>query len=349
MTIARRKLVDTAVTRWYHCISRCVRRAHLLGEVGADAMDRKAWIERRLQELDQIFAVSVGGFSVMDSHLHLLVRLDTNEAAAWTDEEVIRRWFRLYPPRGADRKPLAVAQIDELVKQRLKDEKWVANARERLGSLGWFMKCLKEPLSRMVNKSEKCTGSFFEGRFKSIAILDEEALLSVCAYVDLNPVAAGIAVVPELSEHTSVKSRVEHVAEQQRTDDLREVKNGSVAASRAASGLEDSLWLVPIEDRRRLDSPREGMLEGFTLGNYLLLVEYTGRMFREGKAQISSELAGLFERLGSSADCWQARMSKLSGGRLFGRFFASSRERLRSAAEALGVHHLANLSGCVAS
>ena len=349
MTVARSRLVDTAVTRWYHCISRCSRRAHLFGEVGPDAVDRKAWIENRLKQLDDIFAVSVGGFSVLDNHLHLLLRIDVDQPSTWSDEEVVRRWFRLYPPRGADRKPLADNQIDDLVQKRIKDEKWVAKSRQRLGSLGWFMKCLKEPLSRMVNKSEKCTGSFFEGRYKSIAILDTEALLTVCAYIDLNPVAAGIAATPEQSDYTSVKSRVENVATQQRTDDLREVMNGSVAASRAASGLEDSLWLVPIEDRRRLDAGREGMLEGFTLANYLLLVEHTGRMFREGKAQISSELASLFERLGSSADCWQARMNKLCGGRLLGRFFASSRERLRSAAETLGVHHLANLCGCPAS
>lgn len=240
-------------------------------------------------------------------------------------------------------------RMEQMVKLWASDEAWVASARERLRSLGWFMKCLKEPLSRMVNKAEKCTGSFFEGRYKSIAILDEEALLSVCAYIDLNPVAAGITMVPEQSEHTSVKSRVEHVTEQQRTKDLQEVIDGSVAASRAASGLEDSLWLVPIEDRRGIDSAREGMVEGFTLANYLLLVEYTGRTFREGKAQISAEVAGLFERLGSSAECWIARMNKLCGGRLSGRLLASNRARLRAAAEAFGVHHLANLSGCPAT
>ena len=83
------------------------------------------------------------------------------------------------------------------------------------------MKCLKEPLSRMVNKAGKCTGAFFEGRFESIGILDEEALLSVCAYIDLNPVAAGIAAVPEKSDHTSVKARVEHVKKQGRVQDLQ--------------------------------------------------------------------------------------------------------------------------------
>jgi hypothetical protein len=73
MTMARSQLVDVSVTRWYHCVTRCVRRAFLLSE---GELDRKQWIELRLQELADIFAVAVGGFSVMDNHLHVLVRLD---------------------------------------------------------------------------------------------------------------------------------------------------------------------------------------------------------------------------------------------------------------------------------
>ena len=105
-----------------------------------------------------------------------------------------------------------------------------------------------------------------------------------------------------------------------------------MAGSRASAGLEESLWLCPIEDRRRLDSSREGMLEGFSLGSYLLLVDYTGRLFRDGKATISRELSGIFDRLGSSAESWWARLEKLSRGRLLGRFFAASRDRLREVA-----------------
>ena len=74
-----------------------------------------------------------------------------------------------------------------------------------------------------------------------------------------------------------------------------------MAGSNAAAGLEESIWLCPMEDRSRVDSAREGMLEGFSLGNYLLLVDYTGRLFRDGKAVISAELSGILERLGSSA------------------------------------------------
>ncbi len=73
MTMPRAHLVDPAITRWYHCVTRCVRRAFLLSE---GPINRREWIEHRLQELAEIFAVAVGGFSVMDNHLQLLVRLD---------------------------------------------------------------------------------------------------------------------------------------------------------------------------------------------------------------------------------------------------------------------------------
>src|SRR5208283_1235889 len=209
---------------------------------------------------------------------------------------------RLFPPRDKARQVVPVSE--EWVQARLKDARWVATARQRLQSLSWFMKCLKEPLSRLANREEQTHGAFFEGRFKSIAILDEESLLATCAYIDLNPVATGIAEVPEASAHTSIKQRVEDVKEKGRANDLNAAGAGSVPGSTVAAGLEEGLWLCPVEDRRRQDSSREGMLEGFSLGNYVLLVEYTRRLFREGKAVISGELAGVFERLGSNAENW---------------------------------------------
>ncbi len=122
--------------------------------------------------------------------------------------------------------------------------------------------------------------------------------------------AAGIAAVPDASEHTSIKERVDHVKAQGRTAELKAARNGSVAGSEASAGLEESHWLCPIEDRRRLDSAREGMLKGFSLGNYPLLVDYTGRLFRDGKAAISREVAEIMERLGTAAETWQARPEK---------------------------------------
>jgi len=191
-------------------------------------------------------------------------------------------------------------------------------------------------------------------RFRKTTILATprfrlDGALATCAYIDLNPVAAGIAEVPETSEHTSIKERVDHVRTQGRIEDLEATQTGSVAGSCASAGLEESHWLCPIEDRRQLDSSREGMLEGFSLGSYLLLVDYTGRLFRDGKAAVSREVAGILERLGTTAETWQARLEKLSKGRFFGRFFAASRQRLREVANRLGLHRVPNVGGCPAT
>jgi hypothetical protein len=90
------------------------------------------------------------------------------------------------------------------------------------------------------------------------------------------------------------------------------------------------------------------MIEGFPLRSYLLLVEYTGRLFRDRKAKISAELSGILERIGSNAETWWARIEKLSKGPLLRRSFAASRARPRETAATLGVHHLASLGGCPA-
>jgi REP element-mobilizing transposase RayT len=339
MTAARSQLVDVKVTRYYHCISRCVRRAFLCGD-GFE--HRKQWIEDRLRTLSGCFAVSVCGFAVMDNHLHVLVRLDTDAINSWSAAEVVRRWTTAYPPKSATGEESEVSQawIDE----QATDEARVALLRARLANLGWFMKALKEPLARLANKEDECKGTFWESRYKSIAILDEEALLATCTYIDLNPVAAGVASAPESSPHTSVQQRVQHAASKGRLEELKAAARGSVAGSRAAGDVEEDLWLCPMEDRRRQGSLREGLREGFSLGSYLLLVDYTSRLCRAGKARVSREVASLLDRMGTSAEVWGHRIRKLfEKSRLLGSYFCTDRARLREVARQRGVHHLDNV------
>ncbi len=66
MTAPRSEIVDLEVTPFYHCISRCVRTSHLCGE-GFE--HRKVWLEKRVEELASIFAVSVSSFAVLDNHI----------------------------------------------------------------------------------------------------------------------------------------------------------------------------------------------------------------------------------------------------------------------------------------
>jgi hypothetical protein len=161
-------------------------------------------------------------------------------------------------------------------------------------------------------------------------------------------VAAKVAELPETSEYTSIKQRVDHIKAEDATAQLDAANDGSVAGSREASGLEEDLWLCPIEGRRRFGSSRECMFERLSIGNYLLLVDYSGRLFRKGKARISAELAGILDRIGSGAERWQLRTEKLKNGRSFGRFFAASRDKLQEIAQRLNVRRLVNLVGCAA-
>ena len=76
------------------------------------------------------------------------------------------------------------------------------------------------------------------------------------------------------------------------------------------------------------------------------LVEYTGRLYRQGKASISAELSGTLERMDSSAQNWQTGKERLCGDRLFGRFVVASAAKFREIAKHLGVRRLVNLVGC---
>ena len=101
------------------------------------------------------------------------------------------------------------------------------------------MKFLKEPLARLCNREEHVRGAFFEGRYKSIALLDEEALLSVCAYIDLNPLAAGVAVAQaaaELGVDASLKWPNDVVVARGRGDAGEYAKLAGILVEGAAEG-----------------------------------------------------------------------------------------------------------------
>jgi hypothetical protein len=302
MATPRSMIVDEAVTPWYHCTSRCVRRAFLCGEGHGH---RKDWIQARLRELVGIFAIDCGGFAVMDNHLHLLLRLDSPRAEAWSPEEVARRWATLFPLRDLGGTPLPVSEAH--VRDLAADPVWVARMRGRLANLGWFMKCLKEPLARLANKEDGCTGAFWEGRYKSVAVLDEASLLATAAYIDLNPLAAGYATTPEASEHTSLRARIDHA----RADGTLEAVGDDASTQAQAAGQEAGLWLLPTEDRSDRGEGRPGLVAGCTLSCYLRLVDCASRLAREGKAHLDAETVSIFERLRIDAPAWQETVTRL--------------------------------------
>lgn len=273
MTLPRSQQVDPAFTPYYHCVSRCVRRAFLCGRdavTGYDFEHRRAWIEQRLQTLAGVFAIDLCAYAVMSNHYHVVLHLNTAELASWSDDEVVARWQRLH------RLPAGFNAADPAVRRRL-----TAVWRARLGSLSWFMKGVNEPLARLANREDGCKGRFWEGRFRSQALLDEDAVIKCMAYVDLNPVRAGIAATPEDSDHTSVQARI--------------AKRDTALAPMA--GAPADCFSLPI-----------------ALPDYLHLVDYTGRALRRGKrGRIDAALRPILERLERDASSgWLDEMAHLS-------------------------------------
>jgi REP element-mobilizing transposase RayT len=99
MTKPRSTLISLEATTYYHCVSRCVRRAFLCGEdrlTGRSFEHRRGWIEERLLELTGVFAIDVCAFAVMSSHTHVVLKVDEKLAASWSTGEVIERWHELF-------------------------------------------------------------------------------------------------------------------------------------------------------------------------------------------------------------------------------------------------------------
>ncbi len=162
----RRSLISLDATPYYHCVSRCVRRAFLCGEdalTGRCFEHRRGWIEDRLLELSQTFALEVCAYSVMSNHTHAVLYVDQDRAESWTLDEVIERWHVLFSGIPLSQRYLQGVALCEAELRKL--EEMVEMWRERLMSVSWFMRCLNEPIARLANAEDGCTGRFWEGRF----------------------------------------------------------------------------------------------------------------------------------------------------------------------------------------
>jgi REP element-mobilizing transposase RayT len=264
----RKRQISLDDTPYYHCIARCVRRAYLCGEdpvTGHNFEHRRQWIVDRMHLLASVFAINLCAYAVMSNHYHLVIKIDTDRAAAWGKREVARRWLRLF--RGNDmvkrwlnHQTLHPSELDRVHADL---NQW----QDRLGDVSWFMRCLNEPLARMANAEDACSGRFWEGRFKSQALLDERAVLACMAYVDLNPVRAAISQSPETSNFTSVQERVQHPGQHN---------------LQPMGGSDDAL--------------------PFTLKDYLEFVDWAGRGIRMDKAgSIAPDMPPILQRMNLTA------------------------------------------------
>jgi len=258
-----------------HTVQRCVRRAFLAGvdqATGRDYSHRKEWIRRRLESLASAFACDVLTYSIMSNHIHVVLRNRPDLVATWSEEEVAIRWLKVFPGRRIEEQLASPSQSD--VAALVQDTKKLAEVRRRLSDISWFMRALAEPIARMANRQDDCTGRFWEGRFKAQRILDETGLLACAMYVDLNPIRAALAATIERSLHTSAYDRLMGQQGQEIDSaafDLVVLSNreaGDLQQHRTLAQQQADLQQQGRHVRRRSGRriPRDGWLAPLTLG-----------------------------------------------------------------------------------
>jgi REP element-mobilizing transposase RayT len=317
MTRARQHQVCVASTPYYHCISRCVRRAFLCGRdrfSGKSFDHRKEWLVVRMRELAGVFAIDVAAYAVMSNHFHLVVRLAPERVEGWDDEELLDRLEVVFKP---------TARLIRTLSARAR-KRALAPWRARLADLSWFMRCLNESIARRANREDGCTGRFWEGRFKTQALLDEGALITCMSYVDLNPVRAGLARKLENAELTSIRERLLEAAgragERKRTKGTVAKAGAARRSAASAAPTRPQAPLVPfatatdVLDRARKTASRKKPTRAaapvrtptlpMTLATYVELLEQVGTALRTDNKSgaLSPAATSALVRLGIAPD-----------------------------------------------
>ena len=296
MTQAHSHLISLDDTPYYHCVSRCVRKAFLCGSDGKQCFEhRRGWVAQRIRTLAATFSIDVAAYAVMSNHYHLVLRINKEQPKLWSQQEVITRWLQIFKAPDIINRHIksALTTSAELDVINSIIETW----RERLGNISWFMKCLNEYIARKANSEDNCTGHFWEARFKSQALLDQTAVLASMVYVDLNPIRAQMAKNPETSDYTSIQERLGISPDATKSSDKKQ---------QIEEQIDNKLALAPLlafagnehEENNPKDLP-------YHLIDYFELVDWTGRCVRDDKrGSIQANLPSILIRLGLDQQQW---------------------------------------------
>ena len=154
-------------------ISRCVRRAFLCGQdqlTGKSFEHRRRWIEADLEQLSTVFFIEIAAYAILSDHYHLVLHVNKSAAKKADKRDIIKRWHQRFSGVETSHKYLAYEALEPQEKDQLSAlaETW----RARLFDISWMMRTLNETNARKASLEDNCTGRFWEGRFKSIPLLD---------------------------------------------------------------------------------------------------------------------------------------------------------------------------------
>ncbi len=190
MRQARLKAPDTVTEAYYHCVSRVVNRDFIFGD------SEKEFFVQMMRKYERFYGVRVMTYCVMSNHFHILVQVPKRPDVMPSDEELLAEIKRIYSVE-------AFMQIRWQLQQyrRIGAVEAAEALREsffkRMWDVSYFMKSLKQRFTAYYNKKTGRKGTLWEERFRSVLVQSGDALITMAAYIDLNPIRAGMVTKPE--------------------------------------------------------------------------------------------------------------------------------------------------------
>ena len=179
----------------YHCISRVVDRRFVLGP------DEKEKFRALMRVCERFSGCRVTAYCLMDNHFHLLLEVPPMKDGGLSDAELLERLSAIYNGAFVAGVAAELAEARKQVSDGRADEAVVVNRIHerftyRMHDLGEFMKGLLQRYTQWHNRRHSRTGRLWEDRFKSVIVEDGVAARTMAAYIDLNPVRAGLVRDP---------------------------------------------------------------------------------------------------------------------------------------------------------
>ena len=139
--------VSLTDTPYYHCVSRCVRRAFLCGTdqlSGQCYEHRRQWIQDKIIELSDVFALDVCAYAVMSNHYHIVLHVNQQTVDSWCMDDVINQWHLLFSGHALSQRYLNGEPLGKAELATLKEitDLWC----DRLMDISWFMRVLNESI-----------------------------------------------------------------------------------------------------------------------------------------------------------------------------------------------------------
>lgn len=170
-------------------MSRIVGKQLLMGDVEKEVFRRLMW---RVAEFSGVQVVT---YAILSNHFHVVVRVPGR--ATVSDEELVRRYGILYR-EPTPWNPLTAERLRQILRAGgTTANHWRKVLRRRMCDLSWFVRTLKQRFSRWFNGTHDREGTLWADRFRSVLVEEGRALQVVSAYVDLNPVRAGLVRDPK--------------------------------------------------------------------------------------------------------------------------------------------------------